>query len=805
MDAMKAFHLTRSCVPGFLLLAAVLYPLSLPAQQAGNPQGAADEKSKLGVSVDAARKSSDLPASMTTEDNAGVEAAGYQIKQSFEIGGRVSDFTGNNGMWDTFVNLGSGVRLLEYTLDMRAPNHDGLLFDDLSFSNFGYGGDPNDVSRLRASKGQLYNFNASFRRDRNVFDYDLLANPLNPATSNPNVPVLDSPHEMLLTRRMSDVNLDVFPQAKVRLRLGWSRVVNEGSAYSSIHEGTDALLFQPTLNTTDNYHFGVSLRLIPRTNFSYDQFFTHFKGDTTAALNSLAFTLAGGTPVDLGLPFNTAAGQPCATPLLGTGFVNPACNGYFSYSRFGRTRNDFPTEQVSLQSNFFRNLDLSARFSYTEAEADMPTYGESFSGLSTRTRQRSIVITGGSKTHRVSATADFGLTYRLTDRLRIVDTFRFNNFRIPGAWNLTTTSLFGATLLSNPNSFDLATCPPPFTAATCPQHSASSGADITQDLLSDFLRQDEKVNTTELEYDFTHRLNGHLGYRYQHREITHNFADVQNLTFYPTLPSRGACAGLPLVNGVCTTTATASSSDYVPINGHSLLLGFSARPLDALRITFDTEVFYADRTYTRISPRQLQQYRLRTSYKPKDWINIGGAITIFENRNNTGDIGNLQHNRSYTFNTVLAPAGAKWGVDLSYDYNDIFSQTNICFVATPTPPGALSCGTPYLSGVSVYSNLSHNGSGSVFVKPIHRLTLGAGYTITSSTGNTLILNPITPTGPLNYNYHLPTASLAYELSKHFTYKTSWNYYDYNEKSDPGPTLLRDFRGNVFTLSLRYAM
>jgi hypothetical protein len=69
----------------------------------------------------------------------------------------------------------------------------------------------------------------------------------------------------------------------------------------------------------------------------------------------------------------------------------------------------------------------------------------------------------------------------------------------------------------------------------------------------------------------------------------------------------------------------------------------------------------------------------------------------------------------------------------------------------------------------------------------------------------LILNPMAPTGPLSSNYHLPTGSLAIELSKNLIYKTGWNYYDYNEKSNAGPTLPRDFRGNVFTMSLRYTM
>jgi opacity protein-like surface antigen len=58
---------------------------------------------------------------------------------------------------------------------------------------------------------------------------------------------------------------------------------------------------------------------------------------------------------------------------------------------------------------------------------------------------------------------------------------------------------------------------------------------------------------------------------------------------------------------------------------------------------------------------------------------------------------------------------------------------------------------------------------------------------------------------LSFNYHLPTAQLAVEISKNLIYKAGWNYYDYNEKSAPGPTFPRDFRGNTFTLSLRYVM
>ena len=356
----------------------------------------------LGVAVDSARKSDALATWNTTENNQGELTGPWVIKQSVEFGGRITNFTGNQGTWDTFVNLGSGPRLLEYTLDMHSPTHTGLLFDDLLFSNFGYGGDPNNVSRVRAQKGKIYSFNGSFRRDQNIFDYDLLTNPLNPPNSVPNVPILNSPHEFLMTRRMSDANLNLFPVGTVRFTLGWSRVVNDGSTFTTDHQGTDALLFQPTSNTTDSYHFGVSLRFIPRTNFNYDQFYTYFKGDTSANLPTVAqmnifgipgFTLAGGIPVNLGLPFNTSAGIPCATPVLGTGLANPTCNGFFSYSRFGKLRNSYPTEQFSFQSNYFKRVDFSGRLNYSDAESKDPSTAELFNGLG-RNRLRTFGISG---------------------------------------------------------------------------------------------------------------------------------------------------------------------------------------------------------------------------------------------------------------------------------------------------------------------------------------------------------------------------------------------------------------------------
>jgi hypothetical protein len=82
----------------------------------------------------------------------GATSGGYRIHSSFELGYRSNNLTGSGSMYDTLVNLQTGPRILEQTLSMQALNHQGVLFDDLYLNSSGWGGDPNNYMRLRASK-----------------------------------------------------------------------------------------------------------------------------------------------------------------------------------------------------------------------------------------------------------------------------------------------------------------------------------------------------------------------------------------------------------------------------------------------------------------------------------------------------------------------------------------------------------------------------------------------------------------------------------------------------------------------------
>src|SRR5208282_4045575 len=373
----------------------------------------------------------------------GVTSGGYLIHSSGEIGYRSSNVTGSGDMYDTLVNLQSGPRFLDQTLSMQSVGHQGLLFDNLYLNSFGWGGDPNNVLRLRADKNKWYNIVGSFRRDQSFSDFDLLGNPLNPPTSTPSIPALNSPHLFDTVRRMSDVDLTLLPQSRVSFRLGFSHNNMTGPSYSSVHEGTDALLLQDWNTTMNSYRLGVDWKAAPRTVISYDQFFNYYKGDTDYQLASFApALLSTGVPVELGLSIDTVNKEPCAgaptgTPLIVGGVLtNNNCSAYFSYSRNQRIRTSTPTERLSLRSNNIQRLDLVASYSYSSASMNTPL-DENFAGLIMRTHTLAFNGNGTVSANRTSNVLDAEATLHLTQHLRLIEKFYFWAYRIPQNVNLT--------------------------------------------------------------------------------------------------------------------------------------------------------------------------------------------------------------------------------------------------------------------------------------------------------------------------------------------------------------------------------
>ena len=351
---------------------------------------------------------------------------------------------------------------------------------------------------------------------------------------------------------------------------------------------------------------------------------------------------------------------------------------------------------------------------------------------------------------------------------------------------------------------------------------------MTNGVSENYFAQNLKTNTFELEYDFSRRYSAHIGYLYSNRKITDNSNSFNTLEiYYPGgvganagnfyLAARGDCAqvagALPpgctvnptgdgsLIFNPGPPTGLSPNSSQV-INGNALLLGAVARPIDSLRITGDFEFGYNDFAFTRTSPRQLQTYRISANYKPKPWAILTGAVDIHENRDNVFTVNNLEHDRMYSFTTILMP-NPSLSVNFGYNYWDVYSQIIVCYSEGfgPPPAGTTPCpaaGSPVpLGALSVYTSTDHYAYGGLIWKVTPRVTATLGFDASFVRGTSpyfnepqfatppapplqqVTLNQLQPDGTLNFNYLKPNASIAVKIYKGFSYKMAWNYYGFD--------------------------
>jgi len=714
----------------------------------------------------------------------GITSGGYVIHSSAELGYRNTDVTGSGAMYDTLVDLQTGPRILDQTLSMQSLDHQGLLFDDLYLNSFGWGGEPDNALRLRADKNKFYSFQGSFRRDRYFSNYDLLANPLNPPTSTPSIPVLNSPSMFDTTRRMTDVDLTLMPQSRISFRLGYSHNNMTGPTFAGLHEGTDALLLEPWNTTMNSYRVGVDWKILPRTVLSFDQFLDYYKGDTDAHLASFApALLPGGTPVELGLSIDTANSVPCAVKAPATSLINSAgtltnvtCSAYFSYLRNQRVRTSAPTERLAFRSNYFQRLDLTASFAYSWADMTTPL-DESFNGLLTRTSTLAFVDTGTAAAGRISDTLDLGATFHLAKHLRLIDKFYFWAYRIPQSGTFTEIDSDCTAAIITAKACNLLTPLSSTTPTTTPTLTLSS------------FNQSLKRNQAELAWDISKKVGARIGFRYGDR-IFDQFPDF-----------------------------SAGDESRIVVHEDTALLGLWARPVHDVRLNFDLEHTNYDNVMVRMAPRKESRYRFLAGYNPRQWATLGGSINILEDANADSLTNFVGHNRNYGFTASLTPR-ERLGMDLAYNYNDVIQNSLICFADTPPTgvslpfvTGSTACPGPIIPPATVpvnpllnnsfYSNNTHFGIVTVRVKPIKRVTANLGGSITSVDGTIPQFNILQPLGSSQYRYYQPVANLSVSMGAKLAWNTGWNYYQYNEGSFVGPTAPRYFHANALTESLRY--
>jgi hypothetical protein len=740
---------------------------------------------------------------------------GYTLHESIDLGGRVANIDGSGAMYDTLVNQQSGPRILGETYELRAlPHTKNTLVDHLKAFASGFGGDPNNVAKLDFSKGKLYDFSGLFRRDRQYFDYNLLGNPnLPPGQSIPIGPTLaptgsyawpqvtQAPFMFNTVRRMTDTKLTLLPLSKVTFRVGYSQNVFQGPSLSpsgyQVAGSYDVLLQEYQRNSTDDWTASVEWKPVSRTRLTYEEQITHYKGDSNFSMAPQYFNLqeANGyrvavlqnydNPINkpVGITCNAGVGAdkiyPAQTP-NGLPIVDPACNVITSYSRFQPTRVIFPTEILRLQSSSIKDVTMNGNVRYTNANMSLPNYYDDFQGLAGTSRE--ITYAGNARAKREAIAADYGVTWQVLKKLSISEQIDYSNVHQPGVANMTSlTTVTSAT--PNINSTTLTT------TVAGKGTSTFEGSPSVATPQFNFFGQKFITNNLTAAYDLTDRTTFTLTYHYQQHTIG---------------------------EGAANTTGYLSGISNFTINENGGTFGVNVQPANNWHINGSVEVLYADNVFTPVAPRELQHYRIHTTYRPKTWATFSGAYNDLERHNNTNNTGkasvdgplqHVDHSRIVSLNADLMP-NEHYGLDIGYAYSDVYTATNICFLGQPasnTIPGTITPGAATPTGTACPSPPPRGGSGpytfgpvkdfmnaptqyasvALALSPIDKFHANIGYRLSLVNGSRFFNDPRDVNGSLVSTYRSPFVNLSYAMRKNLIWKGEYNYFGYGEGGPSG--------------------
>ena len=768
---------------------------------------------------------------------------GYTSHHTIDMGGRLANLSGSAAMYDTLVNLQSGPRVEGETFEMRAlPGSKHNLADEVSAFGTGFGGDPNIMARLSASKSRVYEFSGLFRRDRLFSDYDLLANPNLPSgMSIPIGPsnartgslawplVNDSPVMFNIVRRMTDTDLTLKPFATFTYRLAYSHSTMEGPtlspSYTLFGMKYNALLRQFERNGNDNFMGGIDWKPSRDTKISLEMQANHYKSDTSYTLNPSGFLVqeADGTPAYLGnftslTPYGIAA---CTATSMGSAYtsstiytllspangagglpiINPACAVVTSYTRSQPTRIWTPTETLRVQSTAIKHIAMNGNVHYTLGTMGMPNYYESSQGLNGTIR--SAVSTGGYATaHRAVFGADYGISWQVTPVVSLTDQASYSSIQEPGyAFIPAPVTLNTPADTKTSTGNETINYSGPLTAGTGSLPHGNTGA-----LANNFFGQEYVINNATVSWDASARARLALTYRFSNRNIGQGIPHSGPIPFVVSDPVSGNIA---ITENAGVFTAAVRLAKQWDLNGSA-------------------EVGYADNAFTAVGQRQFRLFRVHTLYRPRNWATISGSYSDRERHNNTnnnqdvvaagdanydGPLNHVDYSRVGSMGLALTP-NEHYGVNLNYSYSDVYTATNTCYssgaaAATATAPAIAGAATVTSTGApNLCYSLSNPaaatpttwlardftdaptqfGAVSFSFSPTAKLHSNLGYTASAVNGSRFFNDARDVNGSLVSIYQSPFVNLAYAMHPGLIWKAQYNFYGYGEGGPSGAPL-----------------
>ena len=312
----------------------------------------------------------------------------YSTTTTFEIGYRFVDTDGSYDRYKSDVNVLDGLRVLDYSTDMRAKPGTGLVFDFLKTGITNAGGDAATTYSLRMDKVRAYRFDGNVR----VFNYFRVLGP----------ELARGLHDHDLRQNVMDFNLRVFPQRAVRFNAGYARSSAEGPYTPSYSFNKDYFKLNGQARWEANdYRFGID-GTSGRWNFGFEQLYRDFSSDPqiTSGVN------LGITPDDAGKISFLDRDIPFRAHSLVT--------------------------RANVNGSVWERLHLVLRGLHSEERMRSP-YLESIMGTnSSNVPILSQNLSGSAVAKRPSTIVDAGATFDINKTFSISETFRYTSWRLLG-------------------------------------------------------------------------------------------------------------------------------------------------------------------------------------------------------------------------------------------------------------------------------------------------------------------------------------------------------------------------------------
>jgi hypothetical protein len=671
---------------------------------------------------------------------AGEDAGNYTVISSIEFGYRGLQVVGDLNKYQSDLNYKAGPRLFDSSFLMKSRNGKRGAFDTLLITSSGWGADPQGQMRMSVEQPKWYRFDGSYRRFKYFRFLNSFANPnwvFSPASfSRPPNPVTGE-HGTDTRMQLGDFDLTILPKdERIRFNIGFSPERYSGSSFTNYHSGGNEFNLPSKIESrARDFRLGADGKLGP-IGFSFLQGFRIFRDDSSIHLGPTA-----------GINLNTTVAS------------------LTSYHRDEPVRGDVNFTRFSMHTMLAKRLDITARMVHSNATTRF-VFTESFTG-----RNWSPRVTGwppgplaatpntlnlgryniSGNTTRPTTLADIGVTLLATNKLRLSNTFRVENFEINGF------ALFS-------DFFSI---------------TRGTGAAIRTDTVSitnldanRLTRYRKYQNTIEGDYQFNSRYSIHFGYRYGSRRIEEGFEGFN-------LGSNGSLIPTPV---------RSSSSEVAQNHTHAFFGGFKARPVKNWTTYFDAERGSADNVFTRIGNYDYTNIRAKSRYAPNKNLSFHAGV-ITKNNSNPSEIAGVSlQNFGVDVKSRIFTSSVDWtptsnvSFSTGYNYHWVNSDAALEYFFDSVR---------HLLGRSQFYVRNHFFYVDSVARLHPRVKLFSAYRINKDNGQgSRLTDPTGTPGTLISSYPMsfqsPEARLAIKINRRLDWNLGYQYYNYNESALIGP-------------------